>query len=189
VTSFSCRMSSSGAYSGMSGRIISTLRRWVAPEDMPKKSSCPSTFCRRLAPMESRSLSWTAISWLRLAPKPSKAPARIRFSTARLLMSLSYIRSQKSWKPVKSPPRSRSRTTAWIKPRPMFLMATRPKRMPSGSTVKLSRDRFTSGGSRAMPMSRHSLMYSDTFSAESSTDVSSAAMYSRGWWSLNHAVW
>ena len=105
---------------------------------MPKKSIWPSTFCRRLAAMESSSLSLTAASWLRKAPKLSKAPARIRFSTARLLMSVPYIRWQKSWKPSKSPFASRSFTTLWINPRPMFLIATRPKRMPFSSTVKRS---------------------------------------------------
>ena len=67
----------------------------------------------------------------------------------------------------------------WIKPRPMFLMATSPKRMPPSSTVKPSLERFTSGGSSSMPQSRHSAMYSATLSELSSTDVSSAAMYSR----------
>ena len=40
--------------------------------------------------------SYTWISWDRLAPRESKAPERIRFSTARLFMSLPAIRSQKS---------------------------------------------------------------------------------------------
>ena len=68
-------------------------------------------------------------------------------------MSLSYIRSQKSWKLVKGPFSSRSRTMLWIKLRPMPFTAARPKRMPPSSTVKLSRERFTSGGRRAMPSS------------------------------------
>ena len=109
-------------------------------------------------------MSLTAIIWLRYAPKLSKAPARMRFSSARLLMSHPYSRSQKSWRPVKGPLSSRSRTILWIKPRPMFLMATRPKRMPPSSTVKQSCERFTSGGSRGIPMSRHSEIYPDTFS-------------------------
>ena len=68
---------------------------------------------------------------------------------------------------------------AMMNPRPMFLMATRPKRMPSSSTVKLSKDLFTSGGSRRIPHSLHSLIYSATLSELSSTEVSSAAIYSR----------
>ena len=60
----------------------------------------------------------------------------------------------------------------------MFLMATSPNRIPSCSTVKPSLERFTSGGSSAMPQSRHSLIYPATFSELSSTLVSSAAMYS-----------
>ena len=67
--------------------------------------------------------------------------------------------------------------------------ATRPKRMPSSTTVKSAPDWFTSGGSRGMPMSLHSAMYSATFSVESSTEVSRAAIYSLGWRHLNQAVW
>ena len=52
--------------------------------------------------------------------------------------------------------------------------------MPPSSTVKLSREQLISGGSKAMPMSRHSLIYSDTLSVLSSTEVRRAAMYSRG---------
>ena len=65
-----------------------------------------------------------------------------------------------------------------MNPRPMFLMATSPNRMPSGSTVNRSLERFTSGGSSAMPQSRHSPMYPATLSLLSSTLVSRAAMYS-----------
>ena len=103
----------------------------------------------------------------------------MRFSAARLFMSLSYIRSQKSWKLVKGPFSSRSRTMLWIKLRPMPFTAARPKRMPPSSTVKRSAERLMSGG-RAMPSSRHSPMYSETFSEYASTDVSRAAIYSRG---------
>ena len=68
------------------------------------------------------------------------------------------MRLQKSYRDVKSPPVSRSRITAWIKPRPMFLMATNPNRMPPSSTVNRSAERLMSGGSKAMPHSRHSPM-------------------------------
>ena len=49
-------------------------------------------------------------------------------------------------------------------------------------TVKLASDSLTSGGSRRMPSSLHSAIYSATFALFSSTLVKSAAMYSRGWW-------
>ena len=106
---------------------------------MPKKSSWPSTFTRLPFEMPSMTFSYTAISCERYTPIESNAPARMRFSTARLFMSVqSNIRWQKSWKEVKSPSCCRWRTTAWIKPRPMFFTATRPKRMPPSSTVNRS---------------------------------------------------
>ena len=55
-------------------------------------------------------------------------------------------------------------------------------------TVKVAPDSLMSGGSSWMPSSRHSAIYSATFSWESSTEVSSAAIYSRVWWHLNQAV-
>ncbi len=51
---------------------------------------------------------------------------------------------------------------------------------PSATTVKSGPDSFTSGGSRGIPISRHSPIYSATFPETSSTLVSSAAIYSRG---------
>ena len=177
VVSFSMCIRSVAVNSGMSG--ITTVSTVLLAALMPKKSIWPSTFRRRTLPMPSSTFSYTASSCDRRAPMLSKAPLRIRFSTARLFMSpQSYIRSQKSCKDVKLPPCSRSRTTDWIKPRPMFLMATRPNRMPPGSTVNRSLDRFTSGGSSAMPQSRHSPIYPATLSLLSSTLVSSAAIYS-----------
>ena len=67
-----------------------------------------------------------------------------------------------------------------MKPRPMFLMAARPKRMPPGTTVKLSFDSLISGGRSAMSMARHSAIYSEILTELSRTEVMSAAMYSRG---------
>ena len=52
--------------------------------------------------------------------------------------------------------------------------------MLSPLTVKSAPDSFTSGVSTAMPISRHSKMYSDTLPLSSSTEVSKAAMYSLG---------
>ena len=95
MTSRSWRSRSSRENSGISGSAASALRLGPAAA-MPKKSICPSTFCRRLPAMESSSFSLTATRRLRYTPKLSKAPARIRFSTARLFASAPYIRSQKS---------------------------------------------------------------------------------------------
>ena len=129
---------STAVNSGISGR--GTLDTEDPEEvDIPNRSICPSTFFRREEAMPSSTRSYTATSWERLAPRLSKAPQRMRFSTARLFMSVqSNIRWQKSWKEVKSPSCCRWRTTAWIKPRPMFFTATRPKRMPPSSTVNRS---------------------------------------------------
>ena len=84
---------------------------------------------------------------------------------------------------------SRWASTALVKPSPTPFRAARPKRMFSPDTVKAVPDSLMSGGSRAMPLSLHSAIYSATLSWESSTEVSRAAMYSRGWRHLNQAVW
>ena len=158
MVSFSMVISSWAVYSGISGKGVSfTVLAEAVPAAMEKKSIWPSRFCRCWAAMESITDSKTLMSWERRAPVESKAPARMRFSTARLFMSLPDIRLQKSRRDVNGP-LSRSRMTAWMKPRPMFLMATRPKRMPPSSTVKRSSERLMSGGSRAMPQSLHSLI-------------------------------
>ena len=119
------------------------------------------------------------MSWERNTPMESKAPHLMRFSTTRLFRSAYCIRWQKSANPAKGPFASRSFTTAWLKPWPTPLIAARPKRMLPSTTVKVSPDWFTSGGSSWMPHSRHSAMYSAILSLESSTEVSRAAMYSR----------
>ena len=90
------------------------------------------------------------------------------------------IRRQNSSRVRKGPFSSRSRISDWIKPRPMPLMATRPKRMCSPATVKFASDSFTSGGRVATPSSLAAAMYSATLALLSSTEVSRAAMYSRG---------
>ena len=90
------------------------------------------------------------------------------------------MRRQNSSNAVNGPPISRSRMSAWMSPRPTPLIATRPKRRSPFSTVKSASDALMSGGSRRMPSSRHSAMYSVTFGVLSSTEVSSAAMYSCG---------
>ena len=86
----------------------------------------------------------------------------MRFSTARRFRSLPLMRRQKSSRLLNSPSSLRFATTSFMKPLPMFFIATRPKRIFSPSTVKSASERFRSGGSRAMPMLRHSEMYSAT---------------------------
>ena len=70
--------------------------------------------------------------------------------------------------------------TFWINPRPIFLMAAKPKRIPPGTTVKWSFDSLISGGSTAIPIALHSAIYSEIFVELSKTDVMSAAIYCRG---------
>ena len=98
MVSFSISIRSSGVYSSISGKGISFtfFLPPLPPSVREKKSICPSRFWRRLSATASMTDSYTWISWDRLAPRESKAPERIRFSTARLLMSLPAIRSQKS---------------------------------------------------------------------------------------------
>ena len=104
----------------------------------------------------------------------------MRFSRARRFKSLSNIRWQKDWKFSKSPPSCRSATILSMSPRPMPFTAARPNRMPSSTTVKSGPDSLMSGGSRRMPISLHSAMYSATLPLESKMLVSRAAMYSLG---------
>ena len=92
------------------------------------------------------------------------------------------MRRQNSSKPVKGPFSARSCISSWMKRSPMFLMATRPKRIFPPTTVKRASDSFTSGGRTLMPISRHSVIYSATLALESRTLVSRAAMYSQGQW-------
>ena len=124
----------------------------------------------------------------RFSPRLSIAPDLIRLSTARRLSSLPLMRRQNSSRPWKGPFCSRSVTSRAMNLAPMFLMAVRPKRMLAPATVKSAPDSFTSGGSTLMPSSRHSPMYSATLVEESSTLVSRADMYSRGWWHFMYAV-
>ena len=98
MVSFSIIIRSWAVNSGISGKGISfaALVREVLSLPMEKKSIWPSRFCRCWEATESMTDSYTFTSWERRAPVESNAPARIRFSTARLLMSLPIIRVQKS---------------------------------------------------------------------------------------------
>ncbi len=67
VVSFSMCIRSVAEYSGMSGSWIVASSPPEAGA-MPNKSSWPSTFCRRVLPMASSTVSYTAMSWDRLSP-------------------------------------------------------------------------------------------------------------------------
>ena len=62
--------------------------------------------------------------------------------------------------------------------------------------MKSLADTFTSGGSTLIPLvpsasviRRHSSMYSTTFSVVPISNVSTADMYSTGWYVFMYAVW
>ncbi len=63
---------------------------------------------------------------------------------------------------------------------PTFLMASRPKRMASPSTVKSTWLWRTSGPSTSMPRRRHSAMAPATFSVLSRKAERTLVMYSTG---------
>ena len=60
--------------------------------------------------------------------------------------------------------------------------------MLSPATVKSALDSLISGGSTVTPSSLAWSMYSATLLFWPSTEVSSAAMYSLGWWNFSQAV-
>ena len=74
-------------------------------------------------------------------------------------------------------------------PLPRFFTASRPKRIPSPTTVKPSSLSLTWGGSTRIPRRVHSSIYSMTLLVLSRMLVRRAAMYSLGWWHLSQAVW
>ena len=63
---------------------------------------------------------------------------------------------------------------------PTFLIAARPKRMPSGATVNCRPLALTSGARIGTCMSRHSPMYMASLSVFCRSIVSNAAMKCRG---------
>ena len=115
--------------------------------------------------------------WRLFAPKLSKAPPLIKFSTTRFCIFLPYIRLQKSYKDLKFP-HFRSSIICSIGARPILLIASKPKRISLPSTVKRSSLSFTSGGKTLIPRLLHSSMYSTTLLTLSNTLVMSAAIYS-----------
>lgn len=172
-------MSSFFGYSSTSGTGTAPQ---LSPSSNPKRSSCPSIFLRPSVAMQSSTASTICMRARRFTPRLSKAPDLMRLSTARRPSSLPAIRRQNSSKPVNGPFSLRSCISCWINFSPIFFIATSPKRMFRPETVKRASDSFTSGGRTLMPMSRHSEIYSATLPVESSTLVSSAAIYSQGQW-------
>ena len=96
------------------------------PSKSPKRSSWPEMLSRADWATLSSTAPDTAISERRVWPIESKAPALMRFSMARRLSSLPFMRRQKSSKSVKGPFAARSATSESIAPQPMPLMATSP---------------------------------------------------------------
>ncbi|MNL59837.1 hypothetical protein D3C87_1835960 [compost metagenome] len=76
--------------------------------------------------------------------------------------------------------RLRASTMASMAPKPTFLMAPRPKRIPSSVGVKSEPLELTSGGRTMMPMRRQSLMQSRILSWAPRRLLIRAAMYSEG---------
>ena len=88
------------------------------------------------------------------------------------------MRVQKSASERNWPSVVRAATIDSIAPWPTFLIASRPKRIASPSTVKSSPLRCTSGGRTSMPRRRHSAIAAATLSVESRIAVSTLVMYS-----------
>ena len=167
--------------SSTSGRGRETRIGALSASALPNRSNCPSIFFLPDALTLSKTRSRTCSSARRFAPSESKAPARIRLSMARRFRSCPYILRQKSSNEEKLPFLARSDSTACTNPRPTFLTAAIPKRrLPCSATVKSASDSFTSGGNSAIPISRHSAMYSATLVLSCNTLVKRAAIYSRG---------
>src|SRR4029434_9675406 len=79
-------------------------------------------------------------------PNESIAPHLIRLSKTRLFKKRGSIRSQKSYKDLKSPLLSFDSRIALAVFSPTFLIAASPKRMDSPTGVKYKSLSFTSGG-------------------------------------------
>ena len=160
---------------------------------IPNSPDCPESlsfcaFCARsIAP------SSAAITCSRL-PSESIAPALINDSSTRLFISRRSTFSQNSHRLAKpvlpvACSSARAASTDSIALWPTFLIAARPNRIASTCSpaafaitlgVKLASEICTSGGTTAMPSSRHSEMYLTTFSGFDVSLVSSAAINSTG---------
>src|SRR6266705_1460996 len=91
---------------------------------------------------------------------------------------LGSTRVQKSASVLKGPPSLRARTISPIRPSPMPLIARRPKRTLSPSTVNPLSLLLTSGPSTSTPMRLHSAMALAIFLASEASVVIVAAMNS-----------
>ena len=165
-------------YSGISGT-RNSLAGAASPLSIPNRSICPSRFWRASVSILFNIPSTLSSMARRLDSSRSKAPALMRFSSARRFSSLPRSRLQKSYRPRYGSP-ARRRTTASISPRPTLFTAFRPKRMLSPSAVKPPRDTLMSGCCTVMPRRWHSVVYSMTLVVLSSTLVSRAAINSCG---------
>ena len=83
---------------------------------------------------------------------------------------------------------TRSATMSSTASSPTPLTPAMPKMTCSFCTEKRAKDRFTSGGTTLMPISRQALMYLKTLSVLLSSELMSAAMNSLGKWALRKAV-
>ena len=149
-------------------------------DSIPNRSIWPSILSFRSLAIPSSAGPTASISERRLNPMLSKQPARIIFSIARRLSSFPDMRRRKSSKSRKAPPAVLSAASSATAPRPTPLIAASPKRILLPATVKSASDSLTSGGSREMPISRHSAIYTATLELTSSTEVRRAAIYCCG---------
>ena len=109
------------------------------------------------------------------------APLLISDSSTRLFSSRRSTSSQNSKIDRKLRPSFlRAATIDSIAFPPTFFTAASPNRIAAPCGVKFASLTLISGGSTAIPISRHSLMYFTTSSVLPVTDVSSAAMNSTG---------
>ena len=91
-----------------------------------------------------------------MSPSESNAPALISDSITRLLQTTSGAASRKPWKLTALPISVRAATTPSTTFRPTLRTAVSPNRMSVPTAVKFASDSFTSGGSTAIPIRRHS---------------------------------
>jgi hypothetical protein len=107
--------------------------------------------------------SITAKSCARAAPRNRERPALMKLSIIRRFTASRSTRSQKSYREVKCRPLERAATIDSTALAPTFLDRAQAKAKRFAARREVSSEEFTSGGSTAIPISRHSLMYRTTF--------------------------
>ncbi len=140
------------SWEGMGGSSSTTSAS--PPEVPPNSDSWPAA--RSLRRREAWLTAAAIVSSMprRVAPVQSRAPARTRLSSARLLTWAWSTRRQKSQSDSNGPPASRAEMMAATAFSPTPLVAVRPKRISrSPVTAKSERLTLTSGGSTDRPMS------------------------------------